>query len=370
VRLWHVETRKVDRQFQAVPEAERKQSHHVWRTALSPDGKTMAVAYDDFRGGGGLGFRNAPHLVRLWDVASGRETHTLYGHGHYVLSLAFSPDGQLLITAGEGRSQVFVWDAITGKRVAAVPDGLPIGASAVAFSPDGRFLATALPEGAIRLWEVATWTARNEYQGHRDRPTALTFAPGGRLLSGSLDTTVLAWDIRPPRVAGTGSLETAWIDLAEHESSDAFQSMGRFLAVPSEAVKFFADQIKSVAAPDVKHIQKLLAALDSDEFSERESASKTLADLGQQAKPFVEEVAKTTRSAEVRTRTGKILEGLQKKTPEEIRQLRMVLTLELIDEDGSRNLLKKWTVGRHGALLAEEAAAALKRLESAAKAKR
>jgi hypothetical protein len=84
----------------------------------------------------------------------------------------------------------------------------------------------------------------------------------------------------------------------------------------------------------------------------------------------VEEVAKTTRSAEVRTRTGKILEGLQKKTPEEIRQLRMVLTLELIDEDGSRNLLKKWTVGRHGALLAEEAAAALKRLESAAKAKR
>jgi HEAT repeat protein len=141
------------------------------------------------------------------------------------------------------------------------------------------------------------------------------------------------------------------------------------LATPSETVKFFADQIKSVEAPDGKHIQKLITALDHDEFSERESASKTLADLGPQVKPFLEEAVKTTKSAEVRTRAGKILEGLQKKTPEEVRQMRVVLTLEWIADDGSRNLLKKWARGRHGALLAAEAAAALKRLESAAKAK-
>src|SRR5205823_1772859 len=146
--------------------------------------------------------------------------HTLDGHRDYVLDMAFSPDGRLLATAGEKRP-VFVWDAATGKRVAALPYGLPIGASAVAFSRDGRFLATALPEGAIRLWEVATWTAQNEYKGHRDRPTTLTFAPGGQLLSGSLDTTVLAWDFRIPPARAAGSFETAWNDLAVRDASQA-----------------------------------------------------------------------------------------------------------------------------------------------------
>ena len=47
----------------------------------------------------------------------------------------------------------------------------------------------------MQVWEVATWTKRNEFKGHRDRPTTLAFTPGGKLLSGSLDTTVLAWDL-------------------------------------------------------------------------------------------------------------------------------------------------------------------------------
>src|SRR5262249_30275367 len=157
---------------QAVPQAEKNQSHHQWRTTLSPDGKTLAVAYHPVSVRALGGDLNAPHLVGLWDMASGKYKHTLGGHRGYVLDLAFSPDGRLLATAGE-RESAFVWERATGKRVAALPDGLPIGASALAFSRDGRFLATALPEGSIRLWEVATWTVRNEFKGHRDRPTAL-----------------------------------------------------------------------------------------------------------------------------------------------------------------------------------------------------
>src|SRR5262249_32619565 len=146
------------------------------------------------------------------------------------------------------------------------PGGLPVGATAVAFSRDGRVLATALPEGAIRVWEVATWTVQAEFPGHRDRPIALTFAPGGQLLSGSVDTTVLAWDIRPPRTAATGSLGPAWTDLAEQESGEAFKAAGRFLAVPSEAVQFFAERIKPAEALDPERVERLLADLDSNEF--------------------------------------------------------------------------------------------------------
>jgi hypothetical protein len=113
------------------------------------------------------------------------------------------------------------------EEVAALPEGLPIGASAVTFSRDGRFLATALPQGAVRIWEVATWTVQNEVQGHRDRATVLTLAPGGKLLSRSLDTTVLACVQRPPRFAATASLEIAWNDLAYPPRTSASDSRSR-----------------------------------------------------------------------------------------------------------------------------------------------
>jgi WD40 repeat protein len=305
VRIWNVETGKEEQNFQAVPQAERNQPHHVRRTMLSPDGKTLAVAYqpvDDGR----WGFRSAPHLVRFWEVAGGQEKQTLVGHQNYVLDMAFVLDGRLLVTA-DGK-KTLVWDAATGKRVAALPDGLPMGANAVAFSRDGRFLATALPEGPIRLWEVATWTARNEYKGHRDRATTLTFAPGRQLLSGSLDTTVLAWDIRPPRVGVSVTLESAWNDLAKREAAEAFKTEGSLLAAPAEAVKFFAEKVKPVAALNPKRIQPLLADLDSDQFAAREQASAELEKMGEPVAPALRKALECEPSTEARRRIEQVLQ--------------------------------------------------------------
>src|SRR5205807_113821 len=150
----------------------------------------------------------------------------------------------------------------------------------------------ALPEGAIRLWEVATWTAQNEYKGHRDRPTTLTFAPGGQLLSGSLDTTVLAWDFRIPPARAAGSFETAWNDLAVRDASQALKPQGQFLAAPVEAVKLFAEKIKPVEAVEAKRIQQWIGELDSPRFATREAAFKALSGLDQ-ARPYLEEALKS-----------------------------------------------------------------------------
>jgi RNA polymerase sigma factor (sigma-70 family) len=374
VRIWNLDAGKQERSFQAVPEAEKKQSYHIWRTALAPDGKTLAVGYDSVDDGG-TGDRIAPHLVRLWDMASGKEKHTLNGHWAYILDMAFSPDGRWLATTNgdigstPNENRCFVWDAATGKKVAAMPDGLSKGASAIAFSRDGRFLAAALPDGAIRLWEVATWTKRNEYKGHRDRPTALTFTPAGQLLSGSLDTTVLAWDIRPPRVAVSVPLERAWNDLAAREAGVSFQSEGRFLAAPAETVKLFAEKVKPVEALDPKRIRRLLADLDSEVFAVREAASKALLGLDEQAIPYLAEALKGPKSLEFRLRANRILEQKRRAaiTSEQLRQIRAVTVLEWVGDGASKQLLKRWAGGPAGALLTVEASAALKRLETVSK---
>jgi WD40 repeat protein len=99
------------------------------------------------------------------------------------------------------------------------------------------FLATAVPGGVIQIWEVATWTKRNEFQGHRDGLSTLTFAPGGQLLSGSPDTTVLAWDVQPPRVADSVTLDSAWDALAAREAGESFRSEGRFVSAPADTAR-------------------------------------------------------------------------------------------------------------------------------------
>jgi hypothetical protein len=76
--------------------------------------------------------------------------------------------------------------------------------------------------------------------------TALTFDTIGRLLVGGADTTVLAWDTHPPRVAVSVALESAWNDLAAREAGQSFKSEGRFLAAPAETVNLFAEKIKPV----------------------------------------------------------------------------------------------------------------------------
>jgi RNA polymerase sigma factor (sigma-70 family) len=365
VRIWNVEAGKEERSFRAVRENEKTQSQSVWGTKLSPDGGKLAVAYVLHPKGrlAQLGRDLQTYPIRVWDVATGKDLQQFDKPARYAHNMAFSPDGRWLATADEKRA--LVWDAAAGKQIAAFPDGLPTGATAVAFSRDGRFLATALPEGAIRLWEVATWTVRSEYKGHRDRPTALTFAPNGRLLSGSLDTTVLAWDTRPGRVAPSVTLEKAWHALAARQAGESFQSEGKFLAAPADTVKLFAAKIKPAEAVDPKRIQRWLADLDSDQFAVRDAASQALHGLdNRQAIPFLEKALKKVEPLESRRRVQEILEHHQRGelTPEQVRQVRAVMVLELIGAAESRGLLRSWAGGAEGALLTTQTSLALQRL--------
>jgi WD40 repeat protein len=203
VRTWNFETGKEERRFRALRETELAQQNCVNTAEVSPDGKRLALAYtlrthNEQDGLERLGGGDERSAVRVWDIDSGNEVHDFASQARYARNLSFSPDGQWFVASGSrfdaiGEAKLTIWNVQSG----AMETTIPARACVVAFSHDGRYLATATPEGNVELWATATWSKLADYSaGHRDRPTALMFSPDNtRLYSGSLDTTVLAWEI-------------------------------------------------------------------------------------------------------------------------------------------------------------------------------
>jgi WD40 repeat protein/serine/threonine protein kinase len=127
------------------------------------------------------------NAVRFWDAATGRESAALRGHTATIRGFSLSPDARSAATASDDGS-VRLWDAITGQpvRVLERQTGGVIPPRhilyPVAFSPDGRLLASGAAE-EVRLWEVATGRLIRTLKGHTDRVQCLAFSPDGRLLA-------------------------------------------------------------------------------------------------------------------------------------------------------------------------------------------
>ena len=122
------------------------------------------------------------------------EPRTLQGHAGSVLSVAFSPDGRWL-ASGARDDAVRIWDPKTGAAVHATKvHGADV--YAVAFSPDGRMLASGGADRLVRLWETGTWMPVKTFEGHQDTVRWLTFSRDGKLLAtSSVDRTIRLWDL-------------------------------------------------------------------------------------------------------------------------------------------------------------------------------
>ncbi|HEX6074315.1 MAG TPA: WD40 repeat domain-containing protein, partial [Micromonosporaceae bacterium] len=121
------------------------------------------------------------------------------GHAGWILrksvyAVAFSPDGRLLATGSDDRT-VRLWDPATGDPIGRPFTGHTDWVRAVAFSPDGRLLASGGDDKTVRLWDPATGgPIGRPLTGHTGPVWAVAFSPDGRLLaSGSYDKTVRLW---------------------------------------------------------------------------------------------------------------------------------------------------------------------------------
>jgi len=175
VRVWNPRSGDELRRFGGSgPEAE------VWGPSFSPDGRLLAATWP------------AEGVVRVWDLATGREVHEL-GPWQVNFVTSFSPDGRRLAISTWDSGAVVV-DTRSGDKLFALEAQGSVGD--VDWSPDGRWLATSSEEGAVRLWGGRTGDSRFTLVGHRGEVVAADWSPDStRLVTGSSDGSAKVWEI-------------------------------------------------------------------------------------------------------------------------------------------------------------------------------
>lgn len=141
--------------------------------------------------------------IQVWDA--GILTHqkmTTAGHANGVFSVAFSPDGQQLVSGSADRS-VRVWDTMTGEPVEMEEMQHSNWVCFVTFSPDGEFIASGGHDNNIRIWDAQTGYPMQHLEGHTNTARCAAYSPDGmRIVSGSDDRSLRLWNTSSGRLEG------------------------------------------------------------------------------------------------------------------------------------------------------------------------
>jgi WD40 repeat protein len=154
-----------------------------------------AICADVSPGGDRLAIGNADGTITLVSLtAASHASVTLSGHSDQVTCVAFSQDGKMLASSGRDGTAL-IWNLATNE-IAHKLIGHTQQVAAIAFSDDSKRVATASWDNDLRLWDVETGKLLGVLSGHRDAVLSVAFSHDGRLLaSGSWDSRILVWDL-------------------------------------------------------------------------------------------------------------------------------------------------------------------------------
>ncbi|HEV3236326.1 MAG TPA: sigma-70 family RNA polymerase sigma factor [Gemmataceae bacterium] len=209
--------------FARIGSSRLRHGHQVMSIAYSKDGNKLVSA-------------GADHLARLWDTDTGKEIRTFgeeadrgnaFAPSRWVHSVALSPDGKFLATGehspGWPVHTIRLWDIETGKEIRKI-EGHKAGITALAFSPDSKTLASGSADKTVRLWQVATGEELREFTNHLGLVPFAAFGKDGTTIFSAGDKTARHWE------ATTGKELHTFTGHDNDIQAGALSSDGKFLA--------------------------------------------------------------------------------------------------------------------------------------------
>lgn len=184
VQLWSPGTGKHKATFK---HANADRGYDISSVAYSPDGQTLATAgghYKDHKG-----------TVYLWHAQT-RKRKIIYEGPDYISSVAYSPDGRMIAT-GSWNGKIQVWHTVTGEELKAISTKHKGGVKSLVYSPDGKTIASGggYRDDIVQLWNATTGKHKTRLRGHTKTVASVVYSPDGKTIaSGSTDGTVRFWD--------------------------------------------------------------------------------------------------------------------------------------------------------------------------------
>ncbi len=319
------------------------------------------------------------HLMRF-DPASWKGRVLVSDSGNNWISCV-SADGRRLVASQrlENACDLIVRDGDTGAVVRRLPDAYPESPSGI--SPDGRTIAMnrrrQLGEGEDAPWEYDTRLVEVGTAGTRrcfpftTPPLAMAFSPDGRTLATAHDDApVFLWDIYGERTnplpkPHAAALREAWVDLASADAERGFRAVCLLVQHPNEAVPMLAANLKPAAAVDPKQIRQAIEELADRNYRTREAAERELAGIVNEVRPQLQAAFDGgTHGPEAGQRLERLLHRtMEAATPWTIRAVRAHEVLERIGTPAAKAVVEASAKGAPAAAQTQDAAATLGRWE-------